>query len=250
MVAGDDSGAVRTYSVSVEGEYYMSHEFTAHSKGVNAVLALGDGTVITGGDKDRRLLTWDSAREFDKRLDIKLPDGVGNARSLTKQSIDQVFPRYVTPLIPDKTQFFQNGRDTAIYIGTTKNCILEGSASKKTFKIAVWGHCGKLEAIASHPDDLAFVSAGYDKIVAKWRKQKILWKVSIQSELISAAYHPSSNVVVVGSLDGFAVVLNAESGVHITTVRISSSPLNDMKFNRSGNLFACGTQSGVIHIYR
>lgn len=106
MVAGDDSGAVRTYSVSVEGEYYMSHEFTAHSKGVNAVLALGDGTVITGGDKDRRLLTWDSAREFDKRLDIKLPDGVGNARSLTKQSIDQVFPRYVTPLIPDKTQFF------------------------------------------------------------------------------------------------------------------------------------------------
>ena len=55
---------------------------------------------------------------------------------------------------------FQNARDSAIYIGTTKNTILEGSASKKTFKIAVWGHTGKLEAIAAHPDDLAFVSAG------------------------------------------------------------------------------------------
>ena len=64
--------------------------------------------------------------------------------------------------------YFQNARDTAIYIGTTKNTILEGSASKKTFKIAVWGHTGKLEAIAAHPDDLAFVSAGYDKVVAKW----------------------------------------------------------------------------------
>ena len=41
VIGGDDSGAVRTYSVSIEGEYYMSHEFEAHSKGVNAVLALG-----------------------------------------------------------------------------------------------------------------------------------------------------------------------------------------------------------------
>ena len=70
--------------------------------------------------------------------------------------------------------YFQNARDTAIYIGTTKNTILEGSASKKTFKIAVWGHTGKLEAIAAHPDDLAFVSAGYDKVVAKWRNNRFL----------------------------------------------------------------------------
>ena len=90
VVGGDDSGAVRTYSVSIEGEYYMSHEFEAHSKGINAILALGDGTVCTGGEKDRKLLTWDSAREFDKRLEIKLPDGVGSARSLTKQTTDQV----------------------------------------------------------------------------------------------------------------------------------------------------------------
>ena len=44
--------------------------------------------------------------------------------------------------------------DTKYFTGTTKNCILEGSAIKKTFKIAVWGHSGKLEGIASHPDDL------------------------------------------------------------------------------------------------
>ena len=90
VVAGDDSGSIRTYSVSLEGEYYMSHEFTAHAKGVNAILALGDGTVVTGGDKDRKLLTWDSSREFAKKQEIKLPDGVGSTRSLTKQQTDQV----------------------------------------------------------------------------------------------------------------------------------------------------------------
>ena len=150
--------------------------------------------------------------------------------------------------LPQSTE--QSGKDTAIYIGTTKNCILEGSAVKKTFKIAVWGHCGKLEAIAPHPDDLAFISAGYDKVVAKWRKQKILWKVSTQSELISAAYHPSANTVIAGSLDGFAVVLNAETGHHITTVRICAAPLNALKFNRPGSHLACATQTGVVHIYR
>ena len=68
--------------------------------------------------------------------------------------------------------------------------------------------------------------------------------------IISAAYHPSANTVVVGSLDGFAVVLNAETGVHITTVRICSAPLNDLKFNRSGSQFACAAQTGIIHVYR
>ena len=95
---------------------------------------------------------------------------------------------------------------TFLISGTTKNCILEGAANKKTFKVAVWGHSHKLEAIAPHPDDLAFISAGYDKIVAKWRKQKILWKVNTQAELISAAYHPTANVVAAGSIDGHFVV--------------------------------------------
>ena len=67
---------------------------------------------------------------------------------------------------------------------------------------------------------------------------------------VSAAYHPSANTVVAGSLDGFAVVLNAETGVHITTVRICSAPLNDLKFNRSGSQFACAAQTGIVHIYR
>ena len=135
----------------------------------------------------------------------------------------------------------------AIYIGTTKNCILEGSASKKTFKIAVWGHSNKLEAVAAHPDDLAFVTAGFDKVVAKWRKQKVLWKVTTQSELISAAYHPSANTVVAGSLDGYVVVLNGETGVHVTTVRVCAAPLNDLKFNRTGSQFACAAQTGLVH---
>ena len=60
IVAGDDKGSVRCYSVSVEGEYYMSSEFVAHTSPVNALLVLGDGTI---GKKDKmpkrnRTISW------------------------------------------------------------------------------------------------------------------------------------------------------------------------------------------------
>lgn len=43
---------VSTYSVSNEGEYYMSAEFEAHSGGgVNAILMLTENTLVTGGDR-------------------------------------------------------------------------------------------------------------------------------------------------------------------------------------------------------
>ena len=95
----------------------------------------------------------------------------------------------------------------------------------------------------------AFITAGFDKIVAKWRKQKILWKVNTQSELISAAYHPTASVVVAGSIDGHFVALNAETGVHVCTVRVGSAPLNAMKFNQSGSQLACAT-NGIINTFR
>ena len=119
LVAGDDSGSVRCYSVSVEGEYFMSSEFMAHPNGINAILVLGDGTIATGGDKDRKLITWDSAigntllkiiikavlkeffSEFAKRTETKLPEGVGSVRSLSKQNSDQ------------------SNKDSAIYIGSS-----------------------------------------------------------------------------------------------------------------------------------
>ena len=59
VIGGDDSGAVRTYSVSIEGEYYMSHEFEAHSKGVNAILALGSPFQSFFLRKHENYLTFD-----------------------------------------------------------------------------------------------------------------------------------------------------------------------------------------------
>ena len=53
-----------------------------------------------------------------------------------------------------------------------------------------------------------------------------------------------------GSIDGHFVALNAETGVHICTVRVGSAALNDLKFNHGGSLLACATHTGIIHIFK
>ena len=55
--------------------------------------------IVTGGEKDRKLTTWDSAIDFAKKTETKLPEGVGAVRSLSKQNLDQ------------------SDRDSAVYIG-------------------------------------------------------------------------------------------------------------------------------------
>jgi microtubule-associated protein-like 1/2 len=52
-------------------------------------------------------------------------------------------------------------------------------------------------------------------MVAKWRKQKVLWKLTVQTECSCAAYHPAATTVAVGTIDGHAIVINAETGAHI-----------------------------------
>ena len=60
--------------------------------------------------------------------------------------------------------------------------------------------------------------------------------MSLQTEAVSAAYHPSASTVGVGTLDGHVVVLNGETGAHMTTVRVCGAPINAMAYNKvSGN---------------
>ena len=229
LVVGDDTGCVRIYSVTDEGDYFISQELDkAHIdtnnpklNGVGSVLVLQDGslheTLVTGGSGDRKVITWDILTNFTKLKEVVLPEGLGSIRKL------------INP--------YQSDRN--LYIGTTKNCILEGSMTKK-FNIVVWGHSQRLDAIAVHPDDFAFVSAGHDKFVVKWRKQKVLWKVSVQTECVCVAYHPSGIAIAAGTLDGHAVILNAENGSHITTLRVCGAPINALAYNRDGDVLAIG----------
>ena len=74
----------------------------------------------------------------------------------------------------------------------------------------------RLSALATQPDkDLSFLTTGYDNMVTKWKRQKIVWQFSSSSDCLAADFHPNGTVIAVSTLDGQAIVLNAQTGAQI-----------------------------------
>ena len=83
VVAGDSSGTIiimimiiiiiiimigniSCFSVSAEGDYYRTHSWSAHSRGgVSSIMVMSQGTLLSAGDRDRRIVAWDSNRDFE-----------------------------------------------------------------------------------------------------------------------------------------------------------------------------------------
>ncbi len=86
----------------------------------------------------------------------------------------------------------------------------------------VWGHSGQVLCVSPHPNDTTTFATGgaTDRTVAKWRKQRVAWKLQIQSAVCSLSWHPNGRVVVAGTEEGNLVALNGESGELILVLQL------------------------------
>ena len=78
----------------------------AHEGGVFSVCVMKDGTILSGGGKDRKIIQWDNAYK-KTGLETELPDLFGPVRTLSQ------------------------GKGNLVLVGTTRNCILQGSLDLK-----------------------------------------------------------------------------------------------------------------------
>ena len=53
-----------TWNVLYQGEYYRSFSLPAHTRGVSSLLVLAQGTLLSAGERDRKVAAWDTARDF------------------------------------------------------------------------------------------------------------------------------------------------------------------------------------------
>ncbi|XP_050304569.1 echinoderm microtubule-associated protein-like CG42247 isoform X6 [Anthonomus grandis grandis] len=265
VITGDSDGFITIYSVDADGAYFVRTEYEAHNKGVGALVMLSEGTLLSGGEKDRRIAAWDSLQNYKKITDAKLPDLFGGVRSIYPQ---------------------RPGRnDGNIYVGTTKNNILEGSLQRRFnqpcetfvrqevlrgglaretskfisrvkeyerphFRQVVFGHGRQLWGLAVHPDDEIFATAGHDKNIALWRKNKLIWTTQVSFECVSLTFHPFGVAIAAGSTEGHLLILNSETGQIVNTIRVCGSPLNCVAFNPSGDLISIASQNGSIYLFR
>ncbi|KAK9890613.1 hypothetical protein WA026_011976 [Henosepilachna vigintioctopunctata] len=229
VITADTDGFITVYSVDSDGAYFVKMEYEAHNKGVSALVMLSEGTLLSGGEKDRKICAWDSLQNYKKITESKLSETAGGVRSIYPQ---------------------RPGRnDGNIYVGTTKNNILEGSLQRR-FNQVVFGHGRQLWGLAVHPDDEVFATAGHDKNIAMWRKNKLLWTTQVAFECIALSFHPFGVVLAAGSTEGHLLIINTENGVLTNTIRICGSPLSCIAFNPTGDMIAITSQNGSIYLFR
>ncbi|XP_063613420.1 echinoderm microtubule-associated protein-like CG42247, partial [Penaeus indicus] len=229
LISGGGEGLITVWGVDAEGEYFVKREFQGHSGPINSLQILSEGTILSGGDKDRKIIAWDCDEDFEKITETKLPEQAGGIRTLYPQR-----PGY---------------HDGNIYVGTTKNMILEGSLQRR-FNQVVFGHSKQLWAVAVNQLDGTVATAGYDKHIVKWRENQLEWRIQAQSECVSVAVHPMGTVISAGTIDGHLVVLNNNTGLHVATVRVCGSPLSCLAYNPGGDILAVGSQNGSLYLYK
>ncbi|MPC49533.1 Echinoderm microtubule-associated protein-like [Portunus trituberculatus] len=66
LITGDLEGVMTVWSVDEDGEYY------AHSSAINALKMLSEGTVLSGGDRDRKIIAWDCDEDFEKITETRV----------------------------------------------------------------------------------------------------------------------------------------------------------------------------------
>ena len=94
-----------------------------------------------------------------------------------------------------------------------------------------------------------FLTCGDEGVVAKWRKEKVDWKLTVGSKPCSADFHPSGVSAVVGTVDGHFLSVNGVTGFNLKTVFVGDFALTAVRFNPSGNLVAVAAETGIIFLY-
>lgn len=72
VITADSDGFITIYSVDSDGAYFVRTEFEAHNKGIGCLIMLGEGTLLSGGEKDRKIAAWDSLQNYKKIADTKV----------------------------------------------------------------------------------------------------------------------------------------------------------------------------------
>lgn len=72
VITADSDGFITVYSVDSDGAYFVRMEYEAHVKGVSSLVMLSEGTLLSGGDKDRKIVAWDSLQNYKKITETKV----------------------------------------------------------------------------------------------------------------------------------------------------------------------------------
>ncbi|XP_075239148.1 echinoderm microtubule-associated protein-like 2 isoform X2 [Convolutriloba macropyga] len=230
VITGDSNGNI--FAWSVDDNKIKNAIEGAHDGPIFAMCAVANNSIISGGAKDLTVSLFEM-ENFSKVRDLTtLPDNIGGVRQL------------VTSADGEK-----------VFLGTTRNCILEGpftSEQPQEFKSLMSGHFEQLWGAAIHPTEPKFLTCGQDKLVVLWSTEtkQPLWTKLVDYPLQSVAFHPTENVAAFGTSEGkwFAMDLETQE---VLTLHSDPKEQNDcIAYSPDASMLAVGSHDNGLYIYR
>lgn len=197
-----------------------------HEGSVFSICVLKDGSVISGGGKDGRIVQFDG--QLNKTGEEALIEGsFGGVRVVSE------------------------GRGSQVLVGTTRNCILTGALSLG-FQPVVLGHTDELWGLAAHPTVPQFATAGHDRLLQMWdsMSHSVVWSKDIGEQVQSLAFSADGSVVACGGISGRWLVFDAMTRDLICQHSDGAEPLQVLSFSPDGQLFAVGSRDNYIYVYQ
>ncbi|KAM4590894.1 echinoderm microtubule-associated protein-like 4 isoform 2-T2 [Odontesthes bonariensis] len=204
--------------------FQISREIAGHEGSVFCMCEMRNGTLLTGGGKDRKIILWDHELRADR--DIEVPDQYGAIRAVSE------------------------GKAEEFLVGTSRNFILRGTFNDG-FQVEVQGHTDELWGLATHPSKTMFLTCAQDRMVCLWNSadHSLQWSRLLEEHGHCADFHPSGAVVAIGTHIGKWYVLDAETtdlaGIHTD----GNEQLSVMRFSVDGSLLAVGSHDNFIYLY-
>ncbi|XP_071038654.1 echinoderm microtubule-associated protein-like CG42247 [Parasteatoda tepidariorum] len=220
LAVGDSSGYLTLWSIRPGDDYKIVKEVRAHQGEVKSLLAMREGTLISGGDD--QLKAWDT---HERLLHLATTD-------LQEKHV--------------RTLCMQGPSDATLYVGTTKY-ILEGSM-QSSFRIFVQGIEGEILDLAIDDEENTFVTVDRLRNIGRWTTRYLLWETKPQMECCSIGFHPEGRAIVAGGVNGKLLVLHSEAGLVVATIFVADDALNALSFNGDGSILAIGCEDGNIYV--
>ncbi|BFZ07628.1 hypothetical protein BsWGS_10667 [Bradybaena similaris] len=223
VLAGDSNGNILVWGKGTNR--IVNAMLSAHEGGVFSLCTLKDGTLLSGGGKDRKIVQWDSSyRKTGQETEV--PDAYGPVRTLSQ------------------------GKGGLILVGTTRNCILLGSLDLELSPI-VQGHTDELWGLATHPSQHQFLTGGTDRQLYLWDSQSrtVVWSKEMNDAVHSCCFHPRCSVVAVGTCVARWLVLDLSTHEIVSVHTDGNEQIECIQYSPDGSMLAVGSRDNFIYLY-
>ncbi|XP_044536094.1 echinoderm microtubule-associated protein-like 3 isoform X1 [Gracilinanus agilis] len=235
ILTGDSEGTILTWGRSLpdartpgrggaKETFGIVAQTRAHEGSIFALCLLRDGTVLSGGGRDRRLVQW--GQGLTALQEAEIPEQFGAVRAIAE------------------------GLGSELLVGTTKNALLRGDLTQG-FSPVIQGHTDELWGLCTHPSLNRFLTCGHDRQLCLWDGEchALAWSLDLKETGLCADFHPGGKVVAVGLNTGRWLVLDTETREIVSDFTDGNEQLSVVRYSPDGMYLAIGSHDNTIYIY-